>query len=150
MLNIKKYLDVIYEYNYALTKIDVPYNPATFPFNYAIGKDLDMFVSKDCFEKIQETTLNFFKQYTRFQLRIIKNAKNFRLRMEQNEVLHYQIDITMNDQMVQNKEYRNHYYILSLNNEMKVRLNEIRKNPGKLHHKYWIISHQTENVEGKL
>jgi len=150
MLNIKEYIDLIYDYNYALTKIDVPYNPTTFPFEYAIGKDLDMFVSEDCFEKIQETTLNFFKQYTCFQFRIIKNAKNFRLRMEQNGVLHYQIDITMNDQMIQNKEYRNHYYILSLNNEMKVRLNEIRQNPGKLHHRDWIISHQTGNSEGKL
>lgn len=140
-LNLADYLNKIKEINYALTKIDVPYNPKTFPHEYAIGKDLDIFVSQNDYNEIREITINYFKQYNKqFIIKIIEKKNNFRLRMEKNNKLHFQIDITIDDSLILCKVKKDNYYILSLENEKKVRLNEIKKNPHKIHHKEWLIN----------
>uniref|UniRef100_A0A6C0LY84 Uncharacterized protein n=1 Tax=viral metagenome TaxID=1070528 RepID=A0A6C0LY84_9ZZZZ len=141
ILDLNEYINKIKIFDYALTKIDVPYNPEKFPNEYAIGKDLDIYVSHTDFEKIFNFTSKYFNKYKMFDLRIITKKNNFRMRMETNNKLHFQIDITINDEIIKNKIKKNNYYILSLENEKIIRQKEIKKNPNKIHHKEWLITH---------
>ena len=139
MVDIYTYLNQIKMYDYAVTKTDVPYMPKNFPKEYPIGKDLDLFVSVNNFDLIKKTTVNYFNKYNKlFDIKIIKSNNNFRLRLEKNNKLHYQIDITINDNLIKNKIIVDNYYILSLENEFIVRTNEIKNNPNKIHHKLWL------------
>jgi hypothetical protein len=144
MLNINEYLNKIDDINYALTKIDVPYNPKNFPIEYAMGKDLDIFVSSEHFEIIKKKTNEYFNKYTQFQFKIIKTKNNFRLRMEENDKLHFQIDITIDNLLILDRVKKKNYYILSLENEKKVRLLEVKNHPNKIHHKKWLKYNSTK------
>ena len=136
MINVNEYLNKINNINYALTKLDVPYNPKNFPFEYAIGKDLDMFVSQNDYKEIKKITIKYFKQYNKqFNIKIIEKNNNFGLRMEVNNKLHYLIDICINDKLIQNRVKKDNYYMLSLENEKIVRLLAYNKNPKKKYHK---------------
>lgn len=137
MLDIFNYLNKINKYNYALTKTDVPYMPLDFPHNYPIGKDMDIYIDNNDFINICKTTEDYFKN-TKYNKKIIKKNNNWRLRMEENNKLHYQIDITIDNNMVNDRILKNNYYILSLKNEIKIRQNEVNKNPHKKHHKEWL------------
>ena len=139
ILNLNNYFNEIKDINYALTKIDVPYNPKEFPNKYAVGKDLDILVSANDYNKIKTITIKYFKQYPLFTFKIIETNNNFRLRLEVKNKLHYQIDITVNNALIIGRVEKDNYYILSLENEKIVRLNEFKKNPHKKHHKIWLI-----------
>ena len=140
MINLINYFKQIQEINYALTKIDVPYNTSDFPNTYPVGKDLDIFVSIDDFEKIKKITNNFLKDYRKdFIIKIICTKNNIRFRLENKKKLHYQIDITIEfDSILENKIKNDIYNILSLNNEAIIRKLEIKKNPHKIHHLEWL------------
>lgn len=142
ILDLNEYIKQIKNFDYAFTKIDVPYNPDNFPSEYAIGKDLDIFVSQKDFEKINFFTAKYFSKYKMFDLRILRRKNNYRLRMEKNNKLHFQIDITCNDEIIKEKIEKNNYFILSFNNEKKIRLMELRKNPNKTHHRNWLIKNK--------
>jgi hypothetical protein len=142
MLDIFIYLDAIKDIDYAISKYDVPYMPKKFPLEYPIGKDMDILVSQLDFKKIIDITINFFNLYkSKFTIKIIKGINNFKLRLENNNKLHYQIDITVNNNLIKNKTTKLNFYILSLENELIVRTNEVKKNPKKLHHKVWITNY---------
>ena len=138
MLDILNYLKEINKYNYALTKTDVPYMPSDFPNNYPIGKDMDMYVSSVNFSDICKITKYYFKNIN-YDKKIVKKNNNWKLRIEENNKLHYQIDITIDDNMINDRILKNNYYILSLKNEIKIRQNEVNKNPHKKHHKEWLV-----------
>ena len=70
LINIINYFTKINEINYALTKIDVPYNPPDFPNSYAIGKDLDIYVSSNDYKKIKKITIFYFNQYKNLILKL--------------------------------------------------------------------------------
>ena len=142
ILDLNEYIKQIKNFDYAFTKIDVPYNPEKFPSEYAIGKDLDIFVSQKDFEKINFFTAKYFSKYKMLDLRILRRKNNYRLRMEKNKKLHFQIDITCNDEMIKEKIEKNNYFILSFNNEKKIRLMELSKNPNKTHHRNWLIKNK--------
>ena len=142
ILDLNNYLNSILKFNYALTKLDVPYNPKNFPVKYAIGKDLDIYVSSDDFEKLRDFTHKYFIKYNIFECKILKKKNNWRLRMEVNNKLHFQIDITVNNELIKNKVKKNNYYILSLENERIVREEEVKKYPNKVHHKIWLITNK--------
>ena len=96
MLDINIYLDAIKDIDYAISKYDVPYMPKNFPLEYPIGKDMDIFVSQKDFDKIIDITTKYFNTYkSKFSIKIIKKINNFKLRLENNNKLHYQIDITV-------------------------------------------------------
>lgn len=146
MIDLISYFDLIKNMNYALTKTDVPYNPNNFPWSYAVGKDLDIFVSKHNFNELINLTEFYFSKYReQFKIKLIykKKQRNYRLRLEEKEKkkLHYQIDITINDELIKNRINKNNFFILSLDNEKKVRENEVKKHPKdpkKSHHKEWL------------
>ena len=139
ILNLNNYFDEIKDINYALTKIDVAYNPKEFPNKYAVGKDLDILVSAKDYNEIKTITIKYFKQYPLFKCIIIETNNNFKLRLNEKNKLHYQIDITVNNSLIIDRVEKDNYYILSLETEKKVRLYEIKKNPHKKHHKYWLL-----------
>tara|TARA_Y100000992_G_C20928746_1_gene333427 strand:+ start:102 stop:542 length:441 start_codon:yes stop_codon:yes gene_type:complete len=145
MINLSKYLDEILNINYAISKFDVPYMPINFPEKYPIGKDLDILVSSNDFKEIQEITTKYFMKYSgQFITKIMKEGNDrFFLRiMNKNYNLHYMIDITINDKLIQNRVKKYNYFILSLENEKKVRLMEVRENPNKLYHREWLIKNK--------
>ena len=139
VLNLNNYFNEIKDINYALTKIDVPYNPKEFPNKYAVGKDLDILVSAKDYNKIKTITIKYFKQYSLFTFKIIETNNNIKLRLEEKNKLHYLIDIIVNNSLIIGRVEKDNYYILSLENEKKVRLNVIKKNPHKKYHKIWLI-----------
>lgn len=57
--------------------------------------------------------------------------------MEYNNKLHYQIDITINTELIFNRIKKGNYYILSHENERIVRIYEYNKNKNKKYHKIW-------------
>ena len=138
MIDLKTYFVKISNINYAITKTDVPYNPKDFPKKYAIGKDLDIFVASKDYKNIKKITNEYFKQYVQFNFKIIEKKNNFKLRMEENNKLHFLIDIFINDKLIQNRVKKNNYYILSLENENIVRLFEYNKN-GLLDRCQWLL-----------
>jgi hypothetical protein len=139
ILDLNNYLNSISKFNYAISKIDVPYNPKNFPIEYAIGKDLDIFVSSDDFEKLRDSTNKYFMKYKNFEFKIIEKDNNFKLRMGKNNKLHYLIDITINNKLIKNKIKKDNYYILSLENEIKVREAAVKKNLNKAYHIDWLV-----------
>ena len=44
--------------------------------------------------------------------------------------------------MIKEKIEKNNYFILSFNNEKKIRLMELMKNPNKRHHRDWLIKNK--------
>jgi len=140
MINLKKYIDKISILNYAIAKYDVPYNPKEFPDKYAIGKDLDIYVCIKHYNDIKNVTKKYFSNYERiYNIKIIEKKNNYRLRMEKNNKLHFQIDITSNSIMINDRQKIKNFYVLSKKNEIYVRKKEIVKNPHKIHHKKWLI-----------
>ena len=116
--------------------------PKIFPLKYAIGKDLDIFVSNDDFQDLQNIKIDYFKKYNDLYLiKLITKENNFRLRIEEDNNLHYQIDITINDEYVKNKNKKDYYYILSHENEINLRYSEDKKNNNKKHKNIIIIGY---------
>lgn len=146
MINLLNYFKLIRNIDYAVVKYDVPYMPLNFPLNYPIGKDLDLYVSKNNFELIINITNQFIKDYNYnnlFSIKIVQIKYNIRFRFEINNKLHYQIDITIdNFNYLENKQLiKNTFYILSYENELIVRKEEVKKHPNKKHHIEWINKH---------
>ncbi len=141
MIDLNQYLNSIKDLNYAIAKFDVPYNPKTFPDNYAVGKDLDIFISTKDFEILKNRTIDFCNLYKRnYTIFIIdNNNNNFRIRLlEEKNKLHYQFDLTENDTIIEDRILVQNFYILSLDNEIIIRKEECKKNPHKSHHKKWL------------
>jgi hypothetical protein len=142
MINVKGYLQLLHEYDYALTKIDVPYMPVDFPHTYPIGKDMDMYVSAKDDEIVKSITHVFIRENkydSLFELKIVQGTDNIRFRFENHGKLHYQIDITIDRcGLVENKVTTDNYHMLSLENEMIIRKQEVLKNPHKKHHVEWL------------
>jgi hypothetical protein len=137
MIDLVEYLREITEYNYALCKIDVPYMTKNFPESYPVGKDLDVYVSYEDYANIISHTKKYFLNCDYIK-KYIQTENNFRLRLIENKKLHYQIDITFSDDYVKNRKHRNYFYEVSLETEIKIRQNEVVKNPRKKHHREWL------------
>lgn len=142
MLKVKEYLVLLNDYDYALTKVDVPYMPIDFPNTYPVGKDMDMYVSKKDYAYVKTLTHTFIieNKYDKlFTLKIVTGHDNTRFRLERNGKLHYQIDITIdNEGLLENKVCGDNYHMLSLENEIKIRKCEVLKYPHKKHHLEWL------------
>lgn len=140
MIDLIGYLNLIKNYRYALSKIDAPYMPKNFPSEYPIGKDMDMFVGVDDYNKVIEITKEYFAQEG-FDIKHVEIQNNFRLRLISENRLHYQIDITRSDNFVKGRVKNKNYYMVSFDTEKIIRKKEVEKNPHKLHHKEWLEKH---------
>lgn len=146
MIDLNQYLNSIRDLSYAIAKTDVPYNPKTFPDNYAIGKDLDIFISSNDFEILKNITIDFCNIYkNNFKILIIDNNNNFKARLlEKKNKLHYLFDITKDDVIIKNRTLLKNFYILSLDNEIIIRKEGYKKNPNKIYHKEWLLKNNVK------
>lgn len=125
-LDISDFLDSIKGLSYILTKTEVPYMNSDFPESYPVGKDMDIVVLPEHFEKLKQKILKFSKSYP-FEIKIIKDDRNFRLRFLDNGNLHYQIDLSILSEnfilkSIQERVLVKNYYIAKLKYEIIYRL----------------------------
>jgi len=93
-LDLEEYFNLIKELEYFIIKLETPYVPKDFPKKYAVGKDIDIIVSSNDFDKIKEVTKIFSRNYSNYTILIYETDLNsFRLRFQEDSKLHYQIDI---------------------------------------------------------
>lgn len=151
-IDIIKFLKSIDPYKYALTKVDVPYMPKDFPRSYPLNKDMDILCDKEDYNEICKKVLEFSDQYMdKYEVKIINQGENVRVRFELNKFLIYQIDIGcsvkgLNQSFVVNGIQRrikhDIYYILDTQDEIVIRLNEYIQNPQKTHHYVYLVSNK--------
>ena len=148
-LDLKNYLFMIKDIEYFIIKLETPYVPKDFPKNYAIGKDIDLIVSSNDFEQIKEITKDFSKEYSEYNIILYDSDSDcFRLRFEDNNTLHYQIDIRITmegitnehiQRCLENRIMQSNYYILPPNLERVFRELEYKTyNNSKPWHKDWL------------
>lgn len=141
-IDIFSFLQSINSFRYALVKVDVPYMPSQFPYDYPLGKDMDIICEKEDFEQICEKAFEFGERYSKkYKVRIINEEEKFRLRFELKNFLLYQIDISCGINGLKQSFIRNaiksriktdSYFILDKKYEIVVRMNEYIQNPQKI------------------
>ena len=124
---------------YALVKVDTPYQTKNFPNDYAVGKDIDVLVTSNDVFAIYEEVENFSKNYLGFYDVInIKEDRGFRIRFEKDSALHYQIDVKINDDIKKYIDIKTRSNVLvkelKLEYELIQRIKSFIKKPHKKHH----------------
>ena len=156
MLNLSHFFNQIKELKYFVTKIDVPYAPIDFPENYAIGKDIDIIIDKKDYKKIYKIVKIFSKNHINFQQILIKEKYGFRFRFEENNSLHFQIDVkygneNISDEFLENslnyRQLKNNYYVTTPLYEVKFREISYNKDNNKKYHLEWINSNKPNYIK---
>lgn len=144
-IDIQRFVSDIRNLDYFLVKRDTPYNPETFPADYAVGKDLDVIVKQSDFSAIREKLVNFANlNKGLFSLRTIDENSSIRVRFEEKDMLHYQIDIStkikgvseaflskcFDKKLLINEEF----YELPTRYEVVIRVATLLAKPSKFHH----------------
>lgn len=148
-LDLEEYFNLIKQLEYFIIKLETPYVPRDFPKNYAIGKDIDIIVSGNDFDKIKEITQIFSRNYPNYTIIIYETDLNsFRLRFQEDNKLHYQIDIRtliegISEETIikcfEGRLKNNNYYILPPKLERFFRELEYKKYGNlKPWHKIWL------------
>ena len=134
---------------YFLIKTDAPYMVDNFPDDYPVGKDIDMICLPDQFTDIKNDIFSI--DYSDFDVRVINQGDNYRVRFEEAGKLHYQIDLTCRypwhldedflRKCMENRVKKNGYYVLPPEYELGFRLYETVHDPQKKHHQRWVREH---------
>jgi len=141
--------------DYALTKVDTPFQQKGFPQEYTKGKDIDILVSeKDSFE-LFEIINKFSDEHSGiFEVKKIFEKEGFRIRfLNEDKSLHYQLDVkTSNLVMPKNTILsENNYKNLNLSCEIVSRLQALLKKPHKIHHADFIKENSIKsNIDMKI
>jgi hypothetical protein len=155
LLDIYNYLKSLNQkFKYCLIKTDTPYMTTDFPVSYPIGKDMDLLCCKEDYDNLVTHTILFFKNVPTTQKKIRRSKGNLLLRFteDHSKKMHYQIDISWEFHSLQagviksivNNAVLNgngSYYVTTEASEKQIRLEEIRRNPDKIHHHQWIQKH---------
>jgi len=146
-LDIPRFLSMIQDCQYALTKIDTPYMVDNFPIDYPLGKDLDVLVSPSSIYVVIARLIEFSRDYqNEFEIRDIPEFDGIRVRFHKetgNKPLEYQIDITASGMVSDDTSVSfNSYKILTEEWECYSRLTSLKKKPHKTHHIDYILSRQ--------
>tara|TARA_A100001035_G_scaffold192965_1_gene154287 strand:+ start:442 stop:1425 length:984 start_codon:yes stop_codon:yes gene_type:complete len=156
-LDIGSLLSSLKKYEYFLIKRDTPYNPPSFPSSYAVGKDLDVIVKKDDLKSVKEEVTSFAeKNKGKFNLNIIEEKNGFRVRFEENDMLHYQIDVSTSVPGVSEKFLQKcfeekllvnrAFYELPTRYEAVLRVASLSRKPSKIHH-YVFLRNNISKIE---
>ena len=150
-IDIFSFLQSIKDYNYALTKIDVPYMVKNFPYDYPLSKDLDLICGKKDFKNICVAAKLFASKYKdKYCVRFLPFNNRLKIRFELSNFLCYQIDIGskidgVNDLFVKNaldrRVKRDGFFCFSEKEEIFIRILEYVQNPQKKHHLEYIKRH---------
>jgi hypothetical protein len=146
-LDIPRFLSMIQDCQYALTKIDTPYMVDNFPTDYPVGKDLDILVSPSSFYSVIAKLVEFSRDYQDvFEIRDIPEVDGIRVRFHKvvgNKPLEYQIDITVSNMVTkQALVVSDSYKTLTEEWECYSRLTSLKKKPHKTHHVDYVLSRQ--------
>ena len=127
-LDMNFFLSTANNYKYFISKIDTPYVPQEFPNKYAIGKDLDIIVSKEHFEEFKKFCNLYSKTYPYFEIVWENETNGFGIRFEKNNQLHFKLDVRHSIEHISDEHINN-----SLNNRV-------------LHNGYYITENRFEKV----
>jgi hypothetical protein len=147
-VDLPRFLSMIEEDQYALTKIDTPYMVDNFPVDYPVGKDLDVLVSEKSFYSLMSKLITFSRAYqNNFDVRDVPEADGIRIRFHKksgDRSLEYQIDVTVSSLIKDdNTLVDNSYKVLNDEWECYSRLLSLKKKPHKSHHLDYINSKKT-------
>jgi|GEM_PF-1920956 len=151
-LKIEDLFRILEGLNYTVLKNDVPYMPKDFPFNYPVGKDLDILVSKNDFMKAKTLVSKFAESSNwEWNYKVIEDIYRYKIRFLWNGRLHFQIDLTgdLNNPVLEKAllddriKINNMYYVPSIETEVLLRMLEYQKNKTKKHHLDYIIKNKS-------
>jgi hypothetical protein len=159
-VNVREIIESISNFNYAISKTDVPYMPPDFPIHYPLNKDIDILCTESDYNSMVDTVIATVKKYDKeFCTEIIRkhtsNGKEYRtlIRIELETYLIIQFDISChmknmtNDficDLVLDRENKNSYYAVSHPFEYLIRLVEVFEHPNKTHHIEYLKNHQKD------
>ncbi len=138
-IDLPRFLAMIEDENYALTKIDSPYMVDNFPVDYPAGKDLDVLVSEKSFYSLMSKLISFSRDYQNsFDIKDVPEPDGIRVRFHKksgDKSLEYQIDVTVST-LVDSKNIDRSKGFNTLNDEWESysRLLSLKKKPHKTHH----------------
>jgi hypothetical protein len=99
-VDINIIFEVLAPYNYAISKLDVPYMPNDFPIHFPLNKDIDILCSELDYNAIISCVFAFLNKYQeKLSIKTTKkyiNRKEYRtlIRFELGNYLIYQFDIS--------------------------------------------------------
>lgn len=153
---VKDVFESIKCYDYVVSKFDVPYHPTSFPDDYPLGKDIDMWCSEEHFTSIISTIIDTLKSKNlNCSIRIdVKNEYRQQVRLELNEQLIYAFDVFQLDPQIASvvlneRQQKGIVFVCSPRFEILARLLEAYANPEKRHHIQYIIDHK-DDIDMKL
>lgn len=143
------------DYEYALLKADAPYVPKTFPYDIPVGRDADILCLKRDYQNILERTRRWSSQIPKkYKLVWIESEFGCRLRIcGIGGVLIYQVDLAWRvsgikegfvEEALKHRKRKGDYYILDEVHEYVYRMHSFHENPGKVHHREYLIAHREE------
>lgn len=139
-------------YNYVLVKSEVPYIPNDFPKHYALGKDIDIVCAFEDFTPICDI-IRIYLQNIRFPFKVKevdKSDKNKLYRVELYNEPICQFDISsgiagIDDAfitgMLSRREKVGEYFVPCMEDELIVRMYEIKYHRSKHHHIDYVLQH---------
>lgn len=156
-LDLVDFFSKISNIHYAVTKLDVPYMPITFPRDYPLGKDVDILCPSDeVHDDILGVALVFSKDYEKdYDIRVVsKNGHGYKrtlVRFEQEKQLVFLLDISsqagncvahdFTSDLCATRIETNGLYRASSEFEVLIRLIELYEHPNKQHHLTYIKDH---------
>ncbi len=146
-LDLPRFLSMIRDDQYALTKIDTPYMVNNFPIDYPVGKDLDILVASHNFYSVMAKLIEFSRDYQDvFDIRDVAEPDGIRVRFHKkigNRPLEYQIDVTVSTMIFDDACFEtDDYKVLTEEWECYSRLASLKKKPNKTHHADYILTRQ--------
>ena len=147
-LDLPRFLSIIADDQYALTKIDSPYMVDNFPIDYPVGKDLDVLVTPDNFYSLMAKLIKFSRDYQEiFDVRDVSEPDGIRIRFHKkgtDDSLEYQIDVTVSELVLDKTCVKvDDYKVLTEEYECYSRLTSLKKKPHKTHHADYVLARQT-------
>lgn len=160
-IDVNTILQHMQPYNYVITKTDTPYMPADFPVHYPLGKDIDIVCAdEEEYKKVLESVKKDVYLYNDtydiiFVEKKDENGKVYRtlVRLEQKGYLVFLFDIAcrtgrlslaFSSELCKERVAKGYYFVPVASKEILVRIDEIVKNPDKLHHIKYVREHLEE------
>lgn len=152
-ISLKEYFNEIIELKWMLVKTEVPYMPEDFPDHVPFGKDCDMICGEEDFKELKQRTKDYFsnKYQGIYEIEEIEEEGKYRLRLENDGFLVYQIDISVKvpgikqefvRESLSNRICKAGYYVSAQKDEVYYRKNEYEKNSLKTWHLDYVEKHK--------
>lgn len=159
-INLDKYFSLIKEYKWILIKLETDYVPDNFPKDFAFSKDIDIVCPKGEYRTIIEKTKNFFCKLSKnnYEICVLDEGCKWRLRVEKNQFLIFQVDISYEIEGLQNEFLKlaienrvldKNYYVTKKEYEICFRVNEYMRHSSKKWHLHY-IENNIETLEYEI